>query len=206
MHMRKKSPPPPDSGARGVLDIRKYPNRRYYDATRSRHLTLEEIHDAIREGFEVRVTDNKTGQDITGKVLAQIIIELDPLKLGVFPVAMLHRLLQANQQMVGDFISRYFSGPLMQFLDPRHGIEHYMRQAFSGEGGGGWARMMMNPLAAPWAHGAGSPGGADAQQPLREQVAELTRRLAELSSRVGQDRRAAAGPARRVRGKAARRR
>ena len=74
------------------LKIRKYPNRRYYDSTRSRHLTLEALYAAIRDGYEIEVTDSKTGQDITAKVLAQIIIDLDPPKLGVFPVALLHKL------------------------------------------------------------------------------------------------------------------
>ncbi len=76
-----------------LLEIKKYPNRRYYDATRSRHVTLEEINNLIRDGYEVRVTDSKTGQDITAKVLAQIILELDSPKLGIFPVPLLHRLI-----------------------------------------------------------------------------------------------------------------
>jgi len=91
------------------LRIRKYPNRRYYDSTRSRHVTLEEIHNLIRQGYEVEVTDSKTGQDITAKLLGQIIVELDPPKMGVFPVSMLHRLLRSNQELVGDFIQKYFN-------------------------------------------------------------------------------------------------
>src|SRR5678816_4681631 len=82
------------------LEIRKYPNRRYYDATRSCHVTLEQIHGLIRAGHEVRIIDSKTEQDITPQILAQIIIEMDAPKLGVFPVAMLHRILQSNQDIV----------------------------------------------------------------------------------------------------------
>ena len=37
------------------LRIRKYPNRRYYDSTRSRHMTLEEIYAAIRDGVRERL-------------------------------------------------------------------------------------------------------------------------------------------------------
>ncbi|HZV34316.1 MAG TPA: polyhydroxyalkanoate synthesis regulator DNA-binding domain-containing protein, partial [Verrucomicrobiae bacterium] len=55
-----------------TLDIRKYPNRRYYDVTRSQHLTLEDIRELVREGHDIRVTDSKTSADITPKVLAQI--------------------------------------------------------------------------------------------------------------------------------------
>jgi polyhydroxyalkanoate synthesis regulator protein len=44
-----------------TLAIRKYPNRRYYDSTRSQHVKLEEIHELIRQGYEIQVTDSKTG-------------------------------------------------------------------------------------------------------------------------------------------------
>src|SRR5438128_1346200 len=114
MHMpADPSPAAPEK----KLRLRKYPNRRYYDLTHSRHLTLEEIYDFIREGYDIEVVDSKTGQDITPKVLAQIIIELDALKLDVFPVPMLHRLLRSNQKLVGNFINRYFNQPLSSFLD-----------------------------------------------------------------------------------------
>jgi len=111
------------------LELRKYPNRRYYDSTRSRHVTLEEIYALIREGYEVRVIDSKSGQDITGRVLAQIIIELDAPKLGVFPVPLLHRLLRSNERMVNDFVQRYFSAPLMAFLDSQRSFEEQFRRA-----------------------------------------------------------------------------
>ena len=62
----------------GVRVLKKYPNRRYYDTTQSRHITLDEIYAMIRGGVDVHVTDSKTGEDITAKVLAQIILEHDP--------------------------------------------------------------------------------------------------------------------------------
>jgi len=111
------------------LKIRKYPNRRYYDATRSRHLTLEEIHAAIRDGYEIEVTDSKTGRDITAKVLAQIIIELDPPKLDVFPVALLHKLLRTNEQLVQDFTEKYFNQALSTFLKSQRKFEKSLRSA-----------------------------------------------------------------------------
>jgi polyhydroxyalkanoate synthesis regulator protein len=52
-----------------TLEIRKYQNRRYYDSTRSRHLSLQQIHKVIIEGYNIRVLDAKTNEDITPKVL-----------------------------------------------------------------------------------------------------------------------------------------
>ena len=88
------------------IELRKYPNRRYYDVTRSRHVTLEEIYSLIRSGRNVHVTDSKTGDDLTAKVLAQIILEHDPPKLGIFPVELLHQLIRTNEPIVRDFVEQ----------------------------------------------------------------------------------------------------
>ena len=111
------------------LQIRKYPNRRYYDSTRSRHVTLEEIHALIRDGYDIQVTDSRSGKDITGKVLAQIILELDSPKLDVFPVPLLHKLLRSSEQLVTDFVQKYFNEALDSFLDSQRNMEQAMRSA-----------------------------------------------------------------------------
>jgi len=185
------------------LRIKKYPNRRYYDATHSRHVTLEEIYNLIRQGYEVQATDSKTGQDITAKVLAQIIIELDTPKLGVFPVPMLHRLLRSNERLVGDFVDKYFNQPLTQFLDSQRSMERYFRQAVGlhtpAPTVADWAKMMWGPFnPSLWpttsTNGTKEPpvppdpekGGGRTSSPredesdLRSLVNELRREIAEL--------------------------
>jgi polyhydroxyalkanoate synthesis repressor PhaR len=181
------------------LEIRKYPNRRYYDTTRSRHLTLEEIHTAIRGGCEIQVTDSKTGQDITAKVLAQIILELDPPKLSVFPVALLHRLLRSNEQLVQDFTDKYFNRALSAFLDSQKNFEQYLRQAMglpsSAPTAADWARMMWGPFnPSLWGGGARGPGPTEPiadsamasapREDLRPLVDELRRQNVDLHRQV----------------------
>lgn len=191
------------------LEIRKYPNRRYYDTSRSRHVTLEEIYQLIRDGYEVQIKDSKSGQDITAKVLAQIIIELDPPKLDVFPVPLLHRLLRSNEQLVTDFISKYFNQPLMAFLDSQRSFEQYLRQMMGLQTPtptvADWAKIMwgsFNPAmwtgqrgqggesAAPSAPAgaappAGTPGGGDPE--LRGLVDDLRQQISELQQQLGQN-------------------
>ena len=64
------------------VQLRRYPNRRYYDAARSQHLTLEDIFRLICEGHQVQVNDSKSGEDITVRVLAQLILEQAPEQAG----------------------------------------------------------------------------------------------------------------------------
>jgi polyhydroxyalkanoate synthesis repressor PhaR len=95
---------------RSVLDIRKYSNRRLYDATRSQHITAEDLHRLVREGYDVVVTDSATGADITHQVLAQLILEREAPKLEVFPVTLLHEIIRANQQMWKRFVEQWLTG------------------------------------------------------------------------------------------------
>jgi len=111
------------------LEIKKYANRRYYDTTLSRHLTLDEIRVLIQEGYDVRVTDAKTGDDITAQLLTQIILELETAKLDSFPVPLLLRLIRMNDQLVKDFIEKYFNQALNSFLEYQRQIEEQVRRA-----------------------------------------------------------------------------
>ena len=132
------------------LTIKKYPNRRYYDATRSRHVTFEELHSLVRDGYELQVTDSKTGEDITAKVLAQLIIDLDSPKLEVFPIPLLHGLLRSNQQAVTDFARRYFGGMVANFLESQRDWEQHLQRMMGIKQAAptmaDWARIMWGPL------------------------------------------------------------
>lgn len=54
--------------------IRRYGNRKLYDITESRYVTLAFLGDRIRVGDEVVVTTHPGGQDITSETLANIIL------------------------------------------------------------------------------------------------------------------------------------
>ena len=55
--------------------IKRYTNRKLYDTERSSYVTLDEIAGMVREGDEVRIVDNKSGEDLTRTILLSIIIE-----------------------------------------------------------------------------------------------------------------------------------
>src|SRR5436190_21513154 len=143
----------PDSTASSArrLEIKKYPNRRYYDATHSRHLTLEVIRSLIQENYDIRVIDAKTGADITAQVLTQIILELDTPKLDSLPVPLLVRIIRMNDQLVKDFIEKYFNQALKSFLDYQQQVEEHIRRthglpsAFPSVSA--WTKAMLEPFA-----------------------------------------------------------
>ncbi len=148
---------PPGASAK-KLEIRKYPNRRYYDATHSRHLTLDEIRSLIQQGYDLVVTDAKTGDDITAQLLTQLILELDTAKLDSFPVPLLLRLIRMNDQLTKDFIEKYFNQALKSFLDYQRQLEEQVRRAqglpATFPSVSAWTEAMFKPIASAFV----SPG------------------------------------------------
>lgn len=190
----------PDASPRERVELRKYPNRRYYDTTRRQHVTLEDIYELIRSGRDVRVTDSKSGEDITAKVLAQIILDHDPPKLRLFPVELLHELIRANEPLVRDFVEKYFNQALRAFLSTQEHFDQYMRQSLglsrSLSLSEQWARAMMGPFAPPWVPPVGNhretpepPSGsaregAPSDSDLRKSLEELRSQVSRLQQQL----------------------
>ena len=188
------------------LRIKKYSNRRFYDTTRSCHVTLGELHDLICAGHEVTVTDSKSGEDITHLVLTQILLERDAPKLNIFPANILHDVIRTQQEFLGGVVERFFR----QALDA-HRASHERWSSFLRNVLGAnamlpatpldWTRAMMEAFSgqAPAStQSAGQPAAPDgkraaepraaaavgAGEPRDAELAELRRRLAELTRKV----------------------
>ncbi|MFW5920329.1 MAG: polyhydroxyalkanoate synthesis regulator DNA-binding domain-containing protein [Polyangiales bacterium] len=58
-----------------VRTIKRYANRKLYDTSDSRYVTLHQIAEFVRQGEDIRIIDNKTKEDLTNVTLAQIIYE-----------------------------------------------------------------------------------------------------------------------------------
>lgn len=104
-----------------VIQIRRYPNRRFYSRDARKYVSLEEIEQLVREGRTIDVTDSQTGESLTRTVLAQIITDRQPDKMSLFPVDMLHAIVRANDAVTG-FLRDYFRQSLT-YLDylQKHG-------------------------------------------------------------------------------------
>lgn len=182
------------------LEIKKYANRRYYDGTHSRHLTLDEIRSLVQQGYDLRVTDAKTSADITAQVLTQIILELDTPKLDSLPVPLLVRIIRMNDQLVKDFVEKYFNQALKSFLDYQQQVEEQIRRAHGlpsvFPSVSAWTKAMLQPFASAMSSQPSTstePAASGPQPP--EDAAQLRRRITELQQELGRLRRAGAARA-----------
>ena len=112
--------------------IKKYPNRRLYDTTESKYVTLNDLKELVVEEISFTVVDKKTGDDITRNVLLQIIIEQEedngePL----FSAEVLQKLIgiygNPNQSTAGDFLSK----SVQLFCEQQKLFENQVEEALS---------------------------------------------------------------------------
>ncbi|MCC7017887.1 MAG: polyhydroxyalkanoate synthesis regulator DNA-binding domain-containing protein [Rhodospirillales bacterium] len=82
--------------------IKRYANRKLYDTDRSCYVTLDDIALMIKAGDDVRVVDNKSGEDLTSVTLAQIIFEAEK-KRSFMPLNLLRDLIQGGGEQITDF-------------------------------------------------------------------------------------------------------
>ncbi len=87
--------------AQDVIRIRKYPNRRLYDTSRSTHLTHDEVLAIVRRGQRVQISDSRTETDITNEVLLQILIAREPAIVASLPTATLFSIARSTPETAG---------------------------------------------------------------------------------------------------------
>jgi polyhydroxyalkanoate synthesis repressor PhaR len=86
--------------------IKRYGSRKLYDTEESRYVSLEELAAWIRKGQQIRVIDNKTGDDATSQTLTQIISEEGRRGTSLLPNDLLHDLIRAGEQAVSSGVEQ----------------------------------------------------------------------------------------------------
>jgi len=99
-----------------VRVICKYANRRLYDATASRHVTLEDIRGLIAGGEIVQVVDDRSGVDLTRCVLLQIISECEQLGAPVLSMALLEGIIRSYGHPAQEALARHMEQGLSKAL------------------------------------------------------------------------------------------
>lgn len=97
------------------IQIKRYPNRRFYDCNASKYVSLEDIDKLVQSGRRVEIRESQSGKEITRSVLTRILLERQPDKMLLFPIDMLHFILRANDVSTG-FLRDYFQHSLT-YLD-----------------------------------------------------------------------------------------
>ena len=97
--------------------IQKYANRRLYNKATSTYITLDNLAEMVRDGVEFVVYDAKTGEDITRKVLTQIIFDEENSSTGqnLLPIQFLRQLISFYGNQMQAFLPSYLEMSLEAF-------------------------------------------------------------------------------------------
>lgn len=140
-----------------MIIIKRYPNRKLYDTSVKRYITLEGIADLIREGQEVQVQDHLTGEDLTAVTLTQIIFEQEKKNSGFLPRSVLTGLVKAGGDTLTN-LRRSLASPLEMLHQVDEEIErrvgHLVKQGELAEEEG---RRLLEKLAAQSGRFLGKP-------------------------------------------------
>jgi len=144
--------------------IKKYENRRLYDATNSRYVNLEDVARMLREGTEVQAVDAATGEDITRLVLTQIIVDDAKDHDSALPLDILRQMVIATGKASQDGFLKYMRAILELYQNAYRGFSNVL-PPFD------WMRTVPGPGADPPAE----------VSELRRRVEELERVIAKPS-------------------------
>ena len=180
--------------------IKKYANRRLYNTRSSSYITLDDLAGMVRDDVDFQVVDAKTGKDITHAILTQIIMEEETHGEQMLPVSFLRQLIGMYGNSMQAMMPSYLEASMTNFQRNQAKLQEAFKASMGGEA---FAKMaetnmaMFQAAASAFMPKAGKPasGGAPAASPaaaangakgrdeidaLREQMAEMQRKLDQI--------------------------
>jgi len=91
--------------------IKRYPNRKLYDLSSKRYVTLDDIALMIQDGEDIQVIDHESGEDLTSITLSQIIFEREKKRSGFLPKSILTALIRTGSAPI-DYLKKSVSSSI----------------------------------------------------------------------------------------------
>ena len=103
--------------------IKKYANRRLYDASQSRHITLDDIRAMVVAGARVKVVEDKTNEDMTRQILLQVIADQEQFGRPILSTPLLESLIRFYGNSLQGFLSSYLEKSVETFMRQQEAMQ-----------------------------------------------------------------------------------
>jgi polyhydroxyalkanoate synthesis repressor PhaR len=103
--------------------IKKYANRRLYDASQSRHITLDDIRALIVKGEKIKVVEDKTGHEITRQILLQVISEQEQFGRPILSTRVLESIIRFYGSSMQGFLASFLEKSVETFLHQQESLQ-----------------------------------------------------------------------------------
>ena len=181
--------------------IQKYANRRLYNKASSTYITLEDLAKMVKDGVDFVVYDAKTNEDITRKVLTQIVFEEESSGQNLLPIQFLRQLISFYGNSMQAFLPSYLEMSLAGFAEQQERMRAQFGQMGTPAGTAmieeqvrqniamfDRAMKMFSPFAFTPPARAPEPAAAKPAEPAAgeadEALTELRRRMEEMQAQI----------------------
>ncbi|MFH2092159.1 MAG: polyhydroxyalkanoate synthesis regulator DNA-binding domain-containing protein [Pseudomonadota bacterium] len=89
--------------------IKKYANRKLYDTTDKKYISRARLSELIKQGKDVVIIDNETGEDLTGSIVSSLIATTRGKAGGTVSSGILIQLFRKGGNVLTDYAKRYVS-------------------------------------------------------------------------------------------------
>ncbi len=96
--------------------LKKYANRRLYHTEKRAFVSLSQVAELVKQGREIEISDEKTGEDVTAFILTQIVMEEAKKKTLLLPVSLLYLLIRYGDSALSEFFENYLEQTLKNYL------------------------------------------------------------------------------------------
>ena len=110
-----------------VRIIKKYPNRRLYDTKTSAYITLDDVKNLVIAGEGLRVTDARSGEDLTRNILLQIIVEEEAAGVPLFTAQVLSQMIRFYGHAMQGMLGKYLETNISSFTDFQNRLQEQSR-------------------------------------------------------------------------------
>ena len=121
--------------------IKKYANRRLYDASQSRHITIDDIRNMVIAGVRVKVIEDKSNEDITRLVLLQVIADQEQFGRPILSTSLLESMIRFYGNSMQGYFSSYLEKSVETFIRQQELMQQQLNRTMAPNNGA------PNPLA-----------------------------------------------------------
>ncbi|ACR13888.1 polyhydroxyalkanoate synthesis repressor PhaR [Teredinibacter turnerae] len=112
-----------------MILIKKYPNRRLYDTSKSQYINLETIKQLVMQHQEFKVVDSKSDEDLTKSILLQIISEQEANdSQSILTQTVLKQLIRFYGSDMQVFMRQYLEQSIATFLERQDAFHGVMKE------------------------------------------------------------------------------
>ncbi len=107
--------------------IKKYPNRRLYDTSTSRYITIDDLSEMVKRDHNFKVIDVKSNDDLTRITLTQIVLDHEMKGYNLLPLELIKQIIKFCDHPLNKSFTDYLTHSLEQYNNNYNNMQTFMK-------------------------------------------------------------------------------